>query len=116
MPRFDKLDPFQKLFTFLVIERSLVLLKLICRSFFPEKSAAVQLLMERQQYVLDRLRGIRYKRTSSSAHAIRDIEAGPSSAFIEIQPDVLQPIKLDQNYVDWETNLCRRKPAPVDFV
>merc|ERR1712048_30366 len=58
MGRFDEFDWFQKLFTFLVIERVLFVVKIITSNLLPEKSADVKLLLDRQRYVSERLRGI----------------------------------------------------------
>jgi len=90
MGRFDELDSFQKLFTFLVIERLLFVVKMITSSLLPEKSADVQLLLDRQRYVLERLRVITQR---SQGNVVREPHfAGAVSARIE----------LDQDFVDWE--------------
>merc|ERR1711971_936223 len=90
MGRFDQLDSFQKLFTFLVIERFLFVLKIIASSLLPEKSIGVQLLLDRQRYVLDKLRVITHHRklcAAREAHFAASVSA---------------PIRLDQKLVDTE--------------
>merc|ERR1712187_731735 len=92
MARFDKLDSFQKLFTFLVIERFLFVMKITATSLLPEKSVDIQLLLDRQRYVLDKLRFITQRRKGSVAREAQF--AGSVSA----------PITLDEKFVDWEFN------------
>merc|ERR1712048_1213474 len=90
MGRFDEFDWFQKLFTFLVIERFLFIVKIITSNLLPEKSADVQLLLDRQQYVLERLRGITQRSKGNVSREPRFV--GTVSARID----------LDRDFVDWE--------------
>merc|ERR1712139_720054 len=55
LDRFDDLGPIEKLALFLVIERGLVLVKVICGSLLPETSAEAQLMMDRRMYVTDKI-------------------------------------------------------------
>jgi len=90
MPRFDKLDSLQKLLAFLVIERSLVIIRIVCLSLLPEESADIKLLIDRQQYVLDRLRCIMKRNTGSGAREMHRV------GFVSA------PIELDKTFVDCE--------------
>jgi len=92
--RFDKLDAFHKLLAFFVIERILVLVKLACGSLFPEKSSAVQLMLDRQAYVLDRLHGIK----SRMNHIASEVECAPV---------VSRATRLDRAFEDEEEVVWR---------
>jgi hypothetical protein len=109
MPRFDHLKPVEKVLLFVIVERLLIVLKLVCVSLFPEKSDAVQLIINRRQYVLDKLRAARYMGLSKMPQLSIQGEIQDRSATSESIP-----VKLDQHFVDRDRQVRSARRLPVD--